>query len=310
MFDIVDLDPELDWRPGDRIRLERVGHYHAVDRKPADVVEAVAAMRGATLAIMPPLPGRLGAAELVRLPRLRAIATSSTAMSWLDVPALLAARVLVRNIPDYAVNSVAEFVFGIVLLEARHLPRVLSTPSASDVPGLIGSELHNKTLGLVGFGGIGQRCAEIGSAFGMRVLVHNRTHTAAGVRFVPLRFLLAHSDYVVVCVRSVPETQALIHHGNVGAVKPGSVLVNISRAGIVVDEAVIQATQTGRIRRYVYELDDLAGLTDGRIYQPAHPPRAIATPHVAWFTAEAAERRRQRLLSNIEDLAAQLAGGP
>jgi phosphoglycerate dehydrogenase-like enzyme len=143
----------------------------------------------------------------------------------------------------------------------------------------------------------------------MHVLVHNRTRIASGVCFVPLRFLLAHSDYVVICVRSVPETQALIHHGNVGAAKPGSVLVNISRAGIVVDEAVIQATRTGRIRRYVYELDDIGGPADGQTYHPTHPPGAIATPHVAWFTAEAAERRRQRLLSNVEGLAAQLARG-
>lgn len=197
---------------------------------------------------------RLTADVLSLLPDLKLIVTRSTGYDHIDVSYCRDHGITVCNVPAYGVNTIAEHTFGLILALSRKLiPSVDRTRKGNfSLDGLRGFELAGKTIGIIGFGHIGDRVAELARAFRMTVLVttrHPKTDEAAriGVSFVTLEDLLSASDIVTVHVPATAQTNHLINKNNIGRMKKGSFLINTSRGTTVETEAILVGLDNGTL---------------------------------------------------------------
>ena len=191
---------------------------------------------------------RIGAAVLGRLPELKLVATRTAGYSHIDVDAAAAGAVSVAVVPGAATQSVAEFTFGAVLALGRRLPdaREATRSGRWEYREFRGFELAGKTLGVVGLGRIGLRVAELGAAFGMRVLGWSRHEKGApGIEQTSLEDLLARADVVSVNVALNDDTRGLVDAARLALMRPGAILVNTARGGIVDDEALRERLEAG-----------------------------------------------------------------
>jgi len=253
---------------------------------------------------------RIGAAVLGRLPELKLVATRTAGYSHIDVDAAAAGAVSVAVVPGAATQSVAEFTFGAVLALGRRLPdaREATRSGRWEYREFRGFELAGKTLGVVGLGRIGLRVAELGAAFGMRVLGWSRHEKGApGIEQTSLEDLLARADVVSVNVALNDDTRGLVDAARLALMRPGAILVNTARGGIVDDEALRERLEAGLLGGAV--LDVLGSEPPAReeLARLAAAPNVLVTPHVAWHTEEALRRQFDETTDNV---LAFLAGTP
>ncbi|HEX5050732.1 MAG TPA: D-glycerate dehydrogenase [Planctomycetota bacterium] len=186
-----------------------------------------------------------------KAPHLRVISQIAVGHDNIDVPAATARRIVVTNTPGVLTEATADLTFALLLATARRLPaaeRFLREGNWRrwDVDLLCGSDVHERTLGIVGFGRIGQAVAARARGFSMRVLYASRSQGAPEVeqrlqaRRVPLDTLLQQSDFVTLHVPLGPETRHLIGVEQLCRMKRSAFLINTSR-GPVVDEAALAA---------------------------------------------------------------------
>ncbi|MBI3385887.1 hydroxyacid dehydrogenase, partial [Candidatus Gottesmanbacteria bacterium] len=188
---------------------------------------------------------------LARFSNLKLISTRSTGYDHIDLIYCKNKGVTVCNVPTYGVNTIAEHTFALMLALTRKL--VLSVDRTRrgnfTLDGLRGVELAGKTLGVVGFGHIGKRVAELAKAFRMKVIVYTRHPEKPSpdvpVQFVDLSTLLGTSDIVSLHVPLTPETKHLLNKENIRLMKKGSVLINTARGEIVETEAILWALEQG-----------------------------------------------------------------
>ena len=217
--------------------------------------------------------------------------TGIGAAKFVDLPKAEASGITVCNCPGYSDNTVAEHALALLFAAARHVPRLDAQLRAGRWnQSSMGMELKGRTLGVVGFGGIGQRFAAIAKALGMHVVAWTRNPDperaqAAGVEFVPLDRLLAECDAVSLHVAETPETEGMIDAAALARMKPDAVLVNTARGELVDESALVEALRSGRIRAAgvdVYREEPLP---------PCHPflglDNVVLSPHVAYNTPEA-----------------------
>lgn len=183
---------------------------------------------------------------LSNFPNLKLIATRSTGFDHIDINYCQEKGIIVCNVPTYGVNTIAEHTFALILALSRKIvSSVEQTRQGNfELAGLRGSELVDKTLGIVGFGHIGTRVAEIAQAFKMKVIVYTRHPNVAqktGVTFVDLPTLLSISDVISLHLPATAESHHLINKENVKLMKKGSLLVNTARGSIVDIEAIFWA---------------------------------------------------------------------
>jgi len=297
---IVDLAPGIRWSAGERATLLSIGRYRQAPRRPVTVEQAVCLLGEADLAVLPPLRGRFGPGAFAATPRLRGIATCTTNTAWLDLAAARAAGIAVRPLRTYGAPSVAEWVFATLLYETRRLGVVVGA-GPGDRDACRGVDLYGKTVGIIGAGAIGRRCAEIARGFGMDVLVHNRT-TVPGLSHCPVDELLRRSDVVIVSIASTGDTRGIINRAAMASCRPHAVVISVSRQDVVDVEALCALAGDGRIARFVFELDDPVDEADAARF--AEMPRVLATRHIAWFTDEAHQRERAEIIANLRALAA------
>ena len=218
--------------------------------------------------------------------------TGVGAARFVDLPKAAAKGITVCNCPGYSDNTVAEHALALLLAVARHLPRLDADLRAGCWnQASMGMELKGSMLGIVGFGGIGQRFAALAKAIGMRVMVWTRTPDPkrareAGVEFVALDRLFAECDAISLHVAGTPETEGMIDAATIARMKPGALLVNTARGELVDEGALIDALRSGRIRAAgidVYREEPLPA---------SHPflglDNVVLSPHVAYNTPEAA----------------------
>ena len=235
----------------------------------------------------------LPAAVMLAAPALELVVfTGIGAARFVDLPRASAKGITVCNCPGYSDNTVAEHALALLFATARHVPRLDADLRAGRWnQSSMGMELRGRTLGIVGFGGIGRRFAALARAIGMRVLVWTRTPDPqrareAGVEFVALDRLLAECDAVSLHVAGTPETAGMIDAAALARMKPGALFVNTARGELVDEGALIEALASGRIRAAgidVYREEPLP---------PSHPflalDNVVLSPHVAYNTPEAA----------------------
>jgi D-lactate dehydrogenase len=274
----------------------------------------------------------VGAAEMDKYPKLRLIATRSTGFDHIDVAEAKKRGIAIASVPSYGVNTVAEFAFALILALSRRMCEAsarVHTGSFSQA-GLTGFDLQGKTLGIVGCGHIGVHSANIGSGFGMQVLVFDVHHDEAlaqscNFTYVSLEELLAQSDIITIHVPYMPQTHHLINQKNISLIKKGAYLINTARGAIVETEALVAALKEGILAGAGLDvLEEEGDMNDElKLLTGPHPqeeemkvvlenhylmthPRVIITPHVAFDTNEAI---RRMLDTTIENIAAYTNGG-
>jgi len=298
---------DLDWAP-----LAGLGTLTVFERTPA----ALTVERAAGAEALLTNKVLLGAAELAALPELRYIGVLATGYNVVDTAAASARDIVVTNVPAYSTPSVAQHVFALLLEltrgAGRHaaLVRAGRWSAAPDFSFWEGPqvELAGLTIGIVGFGAIGQAVARIALAFGMRVLVQTRRPDPVAwpeMSFVDLDRLFTETDVVSLHCPLSEETRAMVNAARLAQMKPTAYLINTGRGPLVDEVALTAALHAGQIAGA--GLDVLSQEPPRATNPLLAAPNCVITPHLAWATAAA----RQRLLATaVANLQAFLAGQP
>lgn len=234
----------------------------------------------------------------------RLVATRSTGYNHIDAEAAARLDIAVVRVTDYSPHSVAEFAVGLLLAVNRKIARASTRTRDGnfDLDGLMGVDLHGKTVGVIGTGKIGTIFARIMAGFGCTVVGYDRypspAFEALGGRYVGIDELLACCDVVSLHCPLTEETHHIVDAASLARAKRGSILVNTSRGGLVDTEAAIAALKSGQLGGLaidVYEQEaslffqDLSStiITDDVIQRLVSFPNVIVTGHQAFFTVEA-----------------------
>jgi (S)-sulfolactate dehydrogenase len=235
---------------------------------------------------------------LAALVRCRVVGRLGVGLDNIDVPACEARGIRVVAAVGANALSVAEYVVGTAMLLLRGAYLSTAEVAAGAWPRTAlsqGRELHGKTLGLVGFGSIGQATAKLGRALGMQVVACDAAlapdapaYAAAGVKPLDLDGVVAVADVVSLHVPLLDTTRGLFGAARLAALKPGAVLVNTSRGGVVDEVALAQALRAGRLGGAALDVFDAEPLPAAAHFRDC--PNLVLTPHVAGVTRESNER--------------------
>ena len=276
--------------------------------------DVIARLEGATIAITN--RARFGKEELQQLPDLKLIAMAATGFDSIDIAACRSRGVTVTNVRDWSTTAVAEHVFALLLALRRQLflycPRIEAGEwQRSPFYGLllepIPGDLRGSTLGIVGYGNLGQRVASIGAAFGMEPLIADHRGSSPRQGRIAYEQVLRDADVLCVACPLTPETRGLIDGAALAQMKPSALLINCARGGIVDSAALAEALRDNRIAG--------AGL-DGLEQEPPHEgsplldlhlPNLIVTPHMAFASRYSLQNLADQLMSTVE---AFVAGTP
>jgi glycerate dehydrogenase len=282
-----------------------------VEYEKTAIGEIVPRLAGATVAIVNKVPMR--ADTLAQLPQLKMIAVAATGYDVVDVPYCKEHGIAVANIRNYAVHTVPEHAFAMILALRRNI-----LAYRQDVENGVWNksdqfcffthdigDLHGATLGIIGEGAIGQSTAAIGRAFGMRVLFADHAPPKMeGVTFTPHDDVLAESDVISLHCPLMPATRNLINLDAFRKMKRNALLINTARGGLVDEGALIQALDEGLIAGAGFDVLTVEPPRDGHPLLDLRRPNFILTPHVAWASDGAMQFLADQLIDNIDRWAA------
>jgi D-lactate dehydrogenase len=255
----------------------------------------------------------------------RLVALRSAGYNQVDLAAAGAIGLRVVRVPDYSPHAVAEHTVGLVLALDRRIHRAHDRVRDGNfsLDGLVGFDLHGKTVGLVGLGRIGRVAAQIFHGFGCRLLAHDLEPSPGRVPDLPIRFvgrgeLYRESDVITLHVPLTPSTRHLIDASALEQMQPGVMIVNTGRGALIDTRALIEALKSGRVGAAgldVYEEDegiffqDLSDrvLQDDVLARLLTFPNVLVTAHQAFLTREALADIADTTLANV---AAFEAGRP
>ncbi|QEG26604.1 D-3-phosphoglycerate dehydrogenase [Gemmata obscuriglobus] len=275
--------------PLDEAGLEVVALPPAEANLPAES-ELIAALHGveAVIAGSEAYNPRVFAAN----PQLRVIARVGVGYDAVDLAAATAAGVAVTIAPGTNQGSVAEHAFALMLGFTRHIPARHAALSAGGWNRLMSLPLRGRTLGLAGLGRIGKAVATRARAFEMRVIAFDPFPDAAfcaatGVELVPFERLLGESDFLSLHLPLTPETRHVIRASTIAVMKPGAVLVNTSRGGLVREADLVPALQSGRLGGALLDVfEDEPTPADNPLRAL---PNVVLTPHAAGVDTQSLE---------------------
>lgn len=257
----------------------------------------------------------LDRAQLDHLPRLRYIGVLATGTNVVDLKAAKEHGIVVTNVPGYATESVVAHVFASILeLEMRVCEYHRAVRSGDwcrspDFTFRLGPslELAGRTLGVVGLGNIGRRVAEVGMAFGMRVLGTTRPNSTSpappGVELVSVESVFVDADVITLHCPLVSETTQLVNSRRLASMKRDAILVNTGRGQLIDERALAFVLERGDIRGAA--LDVLSTEPPPADHPLLYAPRCLITPHTAWATTAA----RLRLMGSVTSNVAAYLGG-
>jgi len=235
-------------------------------------------------------------------PDLKLIAVLGVGTDNIDLTAASRLGIQVSNTPGFSAISVAEHALTLMLTAARKIPEHENELRAGRWTRLPMTQLHGKTLGIVGFGNIGRQLASLARGIGMKVWVwtiHPSPGRAAefNIEFVELDRLLSESDIISINIRASEKTRGLIRREAFQKMKPSCILVNTARASIVDSPALIEALQTGKLTAAALDVYDQEPLpsTDPLLSLP----NVVLSPHNAGMTPEAIERGNEMVVENV-----------
>jgi glyoxylate reductase len=269
---------------------------------PADVLREQAATADALLTL---LTDRVDAELIEASPRLVAVSNYAVGVDNIDLPAASARGIQVGHTPDALTDATADLAFALLLAAARRLPEALAGARQDwltwEPRGYLGAAVHGATLGIIGFGRIGQAVGRRASGFDMRVLTTSRD----GEAIVGLEPLLRESDFVSIHCPLTPATHHLIDAGALSLMKPTAILVNTARGPIVDPVALREALERGTIGGAALDVTEPEPLgPDDPLWRA---PNLLVVPHIGSATRAARERMTEIA---VENALAALDGRP
>lgn len=265
--------------------------------------------------------GRIGKSDIVLLnkvpinaeildacPSVKLICCLSTGYNVVDIHAARERNIPVCNVPAYSTAAVSQFTFALLLElchrvghhdKTVHDGKWASCPDFCywDTPQM---ELAGKTMGIIGFGRIGQAVGRIAQAMGMKVLAYSRsrrTECEAIAEYVDLDTLLSQSDIVSLHCPLFPETEHLINSNTIAKMKDGAILLNTARGHVIDEEAVASALKSGKLRGAAMDVVSEEPIWADNPLLTA--PNCIITPHMAWAPMETRQRILDVTVQNI-----------
>ena len=305
VLDGAALNPgDLSWAA-----VEALGDCTVYDRtSPAQVIE-----RARDAEIVLTNKTALNGALLAQLPRLRLIGVLATGYNVVDTAVARERGIPVCNVPAYSTSSVAQMTFALLLelvQRAGHHSQTVregrwcASPDFAYWDGSL-IELDGLTMGLIGYGSIGQAVARIASAFGMRVVAHVPTPRVADVELVGLEALLRTSDVVSLHCPLTARNGGMINQAALAMMKPTAFLINTARGALIDEQALADALNAGRLAGA--GLDVLSAEPPPSDHPLLQARNCLITPHIAWATRAA----RARLMTTVADnISAYLSGSP
>ncbi len=264
---------------------------------------------------------------LAKMPNLKFIATRSTGFDHIDLNACSARQIGVANVPAYGENTVAEFTFALLLDLSRKIypsiKQVREQASFATQP-LMGFDLKDKTIGVVGTGHIGTYVVKIAHGFGMKILAYDprpngQLAAQYGFVYASLEELLKNSDIITLHVPYMPATHHLINSENIKLIKPGSVLINTARGGLVdtkglawaLKQKILAGAGLDVLEEEGFIKEELHSMAMGHPNQDQlkviladhelmHMGNVVITPHNAFNTKEAVTRILDTTVDNIQ----------
>ena len=303
---IVILDGYTE-NPGDLSweELGKLGDLTVYDRTPES--EIISRIGDAEIVITNKTP--LTRATLDACPNIRYIAVLATGYNVVDIAAAKEKGIPVSNVPTYGTASVGQFAIAMLLEICHHVAHHSQTVYEGkwnacadwcywDYP-LI--ELDGKTMGIIGFGRIGQTTGKIARAMGMKVLAYDSFPSESGkaiAEYVDLDTLLASSDVVALHCPLFPETQGIINKQTIAKMKDGVILLNNSRGPLIVEQDVADALNSGKI--YAAGLDVVSTEPIRNDNPLLKAKNCIITPHISWAPKESRQRIMNTTVDNIK----------
>lgn len=311
---IVILDGKA-LNPGD-LSYDHLGQYGEVTiyQRTETEAETIERIGDSEIVLVNKVP--ITEAVLSACPNIKLICVQATGYNIVDCKACASRGIPVTNVPTYGTAAVAQFTMALILEMCHRVGLHNHSVHQGDwakaesfcywlTPQM---ELAGKTLGIIGFGRIGQAVGKLAAAFGMKVITYNRSESEEGRKiadYVDLDTLFTQSDIISLHCPLFPETEKIINTANIAKMKDGAMLVNTARGGLVEEKALVEALESGKLR---YAAVDVVSQEPMRADNPLLKTRkCIITPHIAWAPVES----RQRLMDCVEEnIRCYLGGHP
>ena len=300
---------DLSWAP-----LEQFGEVVVYDRTPDNAEAVIERLKDADILVgnKNTITGEI----MDACPKLKFIAVQATGYNVIDTAAAKERGIPVSNVPTYGTMAVAQHTLALLLeitnMVGHHSDRVHAGRWSEgpdwcfwDSPLM---ELDGKTMGIIGFGKIGQQTARMAKAFGMNILAAGSRPTDEGRAigdYVEMDELLAKSDVISLHCPLFPNTKGIICKENIDKMKDGVIILNSSRGPLVVEEDLADALRSGKVKAAAVDVVSVEPMESDNPLLTA--PNCIITPHIAWAPKEARQRIMNTTAKNIE---AFLNGAP
>lgn len=249
-------------------------------------------------------------------PNIKFIAVTSTGYDGIELDAARARNIPISNVPSYGTACVAQYAIGLLLeicgQTSYYSGYVRRGKWYADTEDMVKThrliELDGKTLGIIGFGRIGQRVGKIAAALGMKVIAYNRSHSAEGAaiaEYVELDELYSRADVISLHCPATPASTGMINSESIAKMRDGVIIINNGRGTLIKSADLADALKSGKV--YAAGLDVL----EQEPVSPDNPlltaPHCVITPHVSWLPKES----RQRIIDqSAENVRAYIAGSP
>lgn len=300
---------DLSWEP-----LKQFGELVVYDRTPEDKDEIIKRIGDADVLVGNKVA--ITADIMDACKNLKYITVLATGYNVIDVAAAKERGIPVSNVPTYGTAAVAQHTIGLLLEICHHIGHHDQQVKAGrwengedwcfwDYP-LI--ELDGKTMGIIGFGKIGQATGRLAKALGMKVLAAGSRPTDAGreiAEYVEVDDVLAQSDVIALHCPLFPNTKDIICKENIAKMKDGVILLNSSRGGLVVEQDLADALNSGKVYAAAVDVVSTEPIVGSNPLLTAK--NCIITPHIAWAPKEA---RARIMKTTAENIAAFIAGAP
>jgi len=248
---------------------------------------------------------QVNAALLEHAPKLRVIGRAGVGVDNVDLEAATRKGIAVMNTPGANAVAVAELTLGLLLALARRIPRAdaLMHNGKWEKKTLQGTELHGKTLGIVGLGKIGMEVARRAKAFGMEIVAHDPFISPVvakeqAIRLGPLEEVYAAADYLTLHVGLTPQTQGMINAESVRKMKNGVRIVNCARGELVDEAALVEALQSGYVGAAALDVFQQEPLQNPTL---AAMENVVLTPHIGGATSEAQEAVGYQIAQQVKE---------
>ncbi len=314
ILDGYTLNPgDLDWSP-----LEKLANFEMYDRTTYSLAEAdliVERAKDAEIILTNKTP--LNEKIIDQLPKLEYIGVLATGYNVVDVEAARKRDIVVTNIPDYGTDTVAQAAFALLLELCHHVgahDEAVKKGEWTNSPDFCFwnhpiVELSGKTMGIIGYGRIGQVTSRIAQAFGMKVLAYNRTREKVveteKVRYASLEDLYKNSDVIVLHCPLTEENKGFINKEAISQMKDGVFIINNARGALINEADLADALNRGKVGGVGL---DVVSEEPIKADNPLlHAKNCIITPHISWASIEARKRLMDIAADNLQKF---LEGNP